>query len=422
MALALRDREAVFHAVAEFDQLGREAFLKKYGFGKAKEYYLRLDGKYYDSKAIAGVAHLYEPSVARALKSVEFTGGEASVQRPLEKLGFTVIRFPKGTLPWSSPLVLVENEVTLDGRYDFWADETGVRYQYPNQYRNKVQTGRPFVYYRGVRRAGRKRGPTEYFGVGTIGEIWRDPEIPEDAPKRGWRWYCAIEDYQSFAAPVPAKRGQEAFEPIMNPLGWRTGVREISWKVYSQVLEAAGLTTDAVPESVAPQKGELKEVTVEDLLVARPKGLSGGGGGREGTRRSTQSKWIGDRAEEAVYHWLKEKLPADQAATLDWHAQRGHTPGYDLSYRDETDQLIGVEVKGTTLARFPSIELTGNEWRAAGDMGNRFRMALVSGVGKADSQIAFLDDPSGLAERGQLTALPNSWRICGVTGRPVDTG
>ena len=181
----------------------------------------------------------------------------------------------------------------------------------------------------------------------------------------------------------------------MNPLGWRTAVREISWKVYSQVLEAAGLTTDAVPESVAPQKGELKEVTVEDLLVARPKGLSGGGGGREGTRRSTQSKWIGDRAEEAVYHWLKEKLPADQAATLDWHAQRGHTPGYDLSYRDETDQLIGVEVKGTTLARFPSIELTGNEWRAAGDMGSRFRMALVSGVGKADSQIAFLDDPSG---------------------------
>ena len=45
MALALRDREAVFHAVAEFDQLGREAFLKKYGFGKAKEYYLRLDGE-----------------------------------------------------------------------------------------------------------------------------------------------------------------------------------------------------------------------------------------------------------------------------------------------------------------------------------------------------------------------------------------
>ena len=199
-------------------------------------------------------------------------------------------------------------------------------------------------------------------------------------------------------------------------------MREISWKVYSQVLEAGGLTTDAVPESVAPQKGELKEVTVEDLLVARPKGLSGGGGGREGTRRSTQSKWIGDRAEEAVYHWLKEKLPADQAATLDWHAQRGHTPGYDLSYRDETDQLIGVEVKGTTLARFPSIELTGNEWRAAGDMGNRFRMALVSGVGKADSQIAFLDDPSGLAERGQLTALPNSWRICGVTGRPGGHG
>jgi len=53
-------------------------------------------------------------------------------------------------------------------------------------------------------------------------------------------------------------------------------------------------------------------------------------------------------------------------------------------------------------------------------MGGRFRIVLVSRVEKADSQIAFLDDPSGLAERGQLTASPSAWRICGVTVRPVD--
>ena len=131
------------------------------------------------------VAHLYEPSVARALKSVEFTGGEASVQRPLEKLGFTVIRFPKGARTWSSPLVLVENEVTLDGRYDFWADETGVRYQYPNQYRNKVQTGRPFVYYRGVRRAGRKRGPTSTSELGPLGKYGATLRSPRMRPSVG---------------------------------------------------------------------------------------------------------------------------------------------------------------------------------------------------------------------------------------------
>jgi hypothetical protein len=58
--------------------------------------------------------------------------------------------------------------------------------------------------------------------------------------------------------------------------------------------------------------------------------------------------------------------------------------------------------------------------RAASEMGSRFRIALVSRVGKADSQIAFLDDPFGLAERGQLSAVPNAWRICGVTGSPKD--
>jgi hypothetical protein len=47
-------------------------------------------------------------------------------------------------------LVLVENEVTAGGRYDHWQDVTGERYQFPNQYRGKVTTGRPFIYYRGI--------------------------------------------------------------------------------------------------------------------------------------------------------------------------------------------------------------------------------------------------------------------------------
>ena len=316
----------------------------------------------------------------------------------------------------SSPLVLVENEETYDGDYDFWEDETGVRYQYPNQYRNKVQTGRPFVYYRGVRRGGGKRASPEYFGIGTVGEVWRDPKIPEGAPKRQWRWYCAIEEYQSFVKPVPAKQDEKTIEPITNPLGWRTGVREIPWSIYNQILERAGLSNDIAPEVDGWVQGELEEVVAEDLLVLRPKDSGGGGGGREGTRRSTQSKWIGDQAEEAVRNRLMAILPADQAETIDWHAERGNKPGYDLSYRNETGELIGVEVKGTTLSRFASVELTRNEWRAASEMGSRFRIALVSRVGMAGSQIAFLDDPFGLAERGHLSAVPNAWRICGVTG------
>ncbi|MEV5683261.1 hypothetical protein AB0L68_08715 [Streptomyces sp. NPDC052164] len=50
-------RESVLKVLAEHDELGREAFLAKYGFGEARSYVLVHDGQEYDSKAVAGVAH-----------------------------------------------------------------------------------------------------------------------------------------------------------------------------------------------------------------------------------------------------------------------------------------------------------------------------------------------------------------------------
>jgi len=64
-------------------------------------------------------------------------------------------------------LVLVENEATVGGEFDFWGDDTGVRYHFPNQYRNLVRPGTPFVYYRGVAKAvaGQERVATELIGL-----------------------------------------------------------------------------------------------------------------------------------------------------------------------------------------------------------------------------------------------------------------
>src|SRR5215210_8029197 len=51
MALAeLTSSTAVERALDEFDLMGREAFLTNYGFGRARRYFVRRDGKYYDSK------------------------------------------------------------------------------------------------------------------------------------------------------------------------------------------------------------------------------------------------------------------------------------------------------------------------------------------------------------------------------------
>jgi len=90
------DPDAVLAAIREADELGREAFLAKYGFGESRQYFLQYDGKLYDSKAIAGAAHGYQHPELGALTSHDFSGGERTVQRQLEKLGFNVTMATQG--------------------------------------------------------------------------------------------------------------------------------------------------------------------------------------------------------------------------------------------------------------------------------------------------------------------------------------
>ncbi len=83
-------RETVLAAIAEYDQLGRDAFLEKHGFGPARKFFLVYEGKTYDSKAIYGVAYGLQNPDHGTLKLDQFSGGESSVVRKLERLGFEV--------------------------------------------------------------------------------------------------------------------------------------------------------------------------------------------------------------------------------------------------------------------------------------------------------------------------------------------
>ena len=80
MALADLTQEAVDAAIAEYNTLGDEAFLRKYGYRAARSYFLvDDDGRRYPSKAIAGVAHGYALPGLSPLKADEFSGGEKTV-------------------------------------------------------------------------------------------------------------------------------------------------------------------------------------------------------------------------------------------------------------------------------------------------------------------------------------------------------
>ena len=88
----LTSPDAVEAAMADCDQLGRENFLKKYGYKYSRLYPLHHNGKTYDSKAIAGVA--YGKQHGTALKAKDFSGGAATVVPALGRLGFHVKETP----------------------------------------------------------------------------------------------------------------------------------------------------------------------------------------------------------------------------------------------------------------------------------------------------------------------------------------
>jgi AAA domain (dynein-related subfamily) len=89
MALAdIAHQSSVLQAIAEYDEIGRDAFLMKYGFGKSKFYFLLFEGSRYDTKAILGAAHKYEFGVP--LTPTDFSGGDRTAKKKLNQLGFSV--------------------------------------------------------------------------------------------------------------------------------------------------------------------------------------------------------------------------------------------------------------------------------------------------------------------------------------------
>lgn len=79
-------RDAVLAAIDECDLLGRDEFLKKYGYKRSRLYPLRHEDGVYDSKAIVGVA--YGKQHGEPLRAREFSGGVSTVVPLLKRLGF----------------------------------------------------------------------------------------------------------------------------------------------------------------------------------------------------------------------------------------------------------------------------------------------------------------------------------------------
>lgn len=334
------------------------------------------------------------------------------------------VRYPSRVDRARQPIVLVENEVTEGNRYDNWQDVTGERYHFPNQYRRRVIPGREFVYYRGSRRKAGKRGTPEYFGCGVIGQVFADPEVPDDAPASARKWFATIEDFIPFAEPVAAKQGGQYFERIaMNH--WSVGVRLLPVETFLLILQLAHVEKlkELAPGELireAPPLERVRPLLVEpgESLLVVPKRRPGAEyAGSASHGRSNYSKAVGDRAESVVMEFLRETLPAREKSSLRWPAQENEYPGWDIQYSTSGGVLRAIEVKGTRGPKFPGFELTSNEWRAANEKRADYSVVLVARCLSAAPHLEDLSDPVGLAARGLVVAEPGSWRLTRAGGR-----
>ncbi|MFT3921015.1 MAG: hypothetical protein QM778_00630 [Myxococcales bacterium] len=167
MALSdLTDPAAVRTALEEFRELGRSAFLRKYGFGPARHCWL-VDGlERFDSKAIVGAAHGAQHPEQGALKPADFSGGEATVANKLRELGFEV----ESAAGHAQPRFEV-------GRHD---KRRALHERWGGQYQSGIATpaGRPYllVFTGGGEGYGYSDGWSgdgafRYFGEGQLGDM-----------------------------------------------------------------------------------------------------------------------------------------------------------------------------------------------------------------------------------------------------------
>jgi hypothetical protein len=117
----LTDRAAVQAAIDQCEELGRDPFLARYGFRRARSYFPLHNGIRYDSKAIAGVAHGIQHPELGVLRPGEFTGGEKTVKAKLESLGFKVISDDAGSL-------ISGLDVAPDEQRAAWAEITSLEH------------------------------------------------------------------------------------------------------------------------------------------------------------------------------------------------------------------------------------------------------------------------------------------------------
>ena len=252
----------------EYDDLGADEFLSRYGFAPATVYRVAEHGRQYDSKATAGVAHGY--ATGQFLSASDFSGEQQTVVKTLEALGFSFA--PTSAEQTRAWLVTSKSDYRRLGGYTKYDDDPSSHYSYDSNVANsrQVAVGDRLVFW----------DELNLIGASTVASIeqWPGTKNISRCPR------CASTNIASRKTRTPRFRCDDCHEEFETPIvtkaevthyrtdheqGWvdlaglldgatlreftgysQNSIRRLDWDQFARAIEAAAGSTVLNPVNI----------------------------------------------------------------------------------------------------------------------------------------------------------------------------
>lgn len=370
----IHDPTAIHLAMAEHDSLGRTYFLEKYGFSKSRDYMLRdvTTGRLYDSKAIVGVAYGYAFPGRGPLQAGDFSGGEATVENLLVRLGFEVVRIGQD---WSRE----EVEATVEDYFEMLRLEAvGERYskaEHNEALRQKLTA--------------RSKGSIEmkHQNISAVLDQLELPFIP------GYKPRANVQGLLREVVLETVQRSQNTLQTIVDAIEDRT---EPGNRIYRGVLVDV-----PTPEPMVPRNRQQR--------LSRKLNYAD---------RDERNRILGRNGEDWVLGYEQARLHhenrSDLAQRIDWVSDRcGDGAGYDILSFEPNEAARFIEVKTTNGTAITPFIVSRNEVEFSAEVEDAFCLYRVFDFAKAPRLFILR---GSLAASVHLDAMDYRARLKTITG------
>lgn len=362
----LQSPAAIQAALDEFSRLGRTAFLKRYGFGKSRDFVVRngKNGELCDSKAIVAVAFGYQFPDEGPLKRTDFSGEEAAVVPRLQRLGFDVVRIGED---WTSD----EVQATVASYFEMLGLEAAQQRYTKTEFNAQLRQ----------RLRGRSKGSVE-LKFQNISAVLHELELP------------FIRGYK------PRSNAQLLLRQM----------------VQQFVLDQPGLVSrvvDAMEEVKTPGQQRFHASVVEPPALETVAQLAKGGAKvrlprkTNWAQRDEANRHLGRAGEQWVIGFEQRRLTGagypELFQQLDWVSDRlGDGTGYDILSHERPGKHRFIEVKTTNGGHASSFIISRNELDFAAEAGDAFHLYRVFQF-REEPRLYILNGP--LADRLHLEPI-----------------